>query len=429
MSPTTPRRSETLWRSLALPFVLVCGLFYVRENVFWQLPNAGASDFAAYYLAAGNILQGQSPYLADSYIYPPALSFLITPIAALDYLAARWIWFLISEFCLLLSAWLIWRFFDHELKAGCLIALVWAGGGAAAEGLGIGQMAPILTLLLTYFYTRSGLRQGASAGLGVALKLIPGLLGVVLLLRRDWRAVTAMLIVTVGLLGLPWLIIASRLNGPHAPQTEFLNGTPNMLSWSVPSVTLRALSWPEPGARLPYNWLYNHDWRTLINSGGQRAIAFTAGVLTAILGVLALGFRARWRLSPGDVPLASAALISLSLAVLPVSWSHYQVLQYPGLALLLCYAARFRQWKLLAAGFACGACLYRLPAAALWAFWTPHQTYAVSAPVMFFWTSLACAASLVLFGLLLYELTAVRAPGPLEHSFPRLPLEVFSPHR
>lgn len=408
MSPAISARSESLWRTLALPFVLLCGIWYVRENVLTQIPDAGRSDFAGYYNASRNVLHGQSPYLVDVYIYPPALSFLLAPIAPLDYVTARRIWFVLSHLCLLLSAWLLWQYFERDVGAGCLIALVWAGGGAAAEDLGLGQMGPVLTLLLTCFYMQQGVRQGASAGLGFALKLIPGLLGVVLLLRRDWRAVTAMVLVAAVFLGLPWIVVAWGMSGPHAPQERVVNGTPNILSWSVPSLTLRALTWPRQGEALPHNWIDSHDWRTLVPSARHRWIALAAGILTALAGILALGVRAGWRLSVADVPLASAALVSLSLVVLPVSWSYYQVLQYPGLALLLGCAARLRQWKLLAATLMCAACLYRLPVAVLWAFFNRHHGFTASASVMFFWTSIACSASLLLFGLFLYELTAWR---------------------
>src|SRR5690348_16057529 len=159
MSPAISARGESLWRTLALPFVLLCGIWYVRENVLTQIPDAGRSDFAGYYNASRNVLHGQSPYLVDVYIYPPALSFLLAPIAPLDYVTARRIWFVLSHLCLLLSAWLLWQYFERDVGAGCLIALVWAGGGAAAEDLGLGQMGPLLTLLLTCFYMQRGVRQ------------------------------------------------------------------------------------------------------------------------------------------------------------------------------------------------------------------------------------------------------------------------------
>ena len=60
-----------------------------------------------------------------------------------------------------------------------------------------------------------------------------------------------------------------------------------------------------------------------------------------------------------------AALVALALAASPVCWTHYQVLQYPGVAFLLCYASRTGRWGLLAAAFTCGALLYPLPVAVL----------------------------------------------------------------
>jgi hypothetical protein len=108
------------------------------------------------------------------------------------------------------------------------------------------------------------------------------------------------------------------------------------------------------------------------------------------------------RKSPPD-SFAMAALVSLSLAASPVCWSHYQELQYPGVALLLCHAFRSQRWGLLAVSLTLGAFLYPLPMAAIAAYYRRYGSLTASLPTLYFWTSVAPFASLALFGLFLRE--------------------------
>lgn len=99
--------NSTRW--LARVVVLLCAAWYFDDSFWKQIPNAGLSDFRWYYLAAQDVARGESPYLAEGYLYPPLLACLLTPLAGLDYVPARWVWFLFSHGCLLAAAWLIWR--------------------------------------------------------------------------------------------------------------------------------------------------------------------------------------------------------------------------------------------------------------------------------------------------------------------------------
>jgi hypothetical protein len=93
----------------------------------------------------------------------------MAPLGALSYLAARWVWFVFSQACLLWAAWLVYRYLGRGLVAACLVALVWAGGRAGGEAVGVGQLGPELALLLAIAYTAP--RTGARApALGWALR-------------------------------------------------------------------------------------------------------------------------------------------------------------------------------------------------------------------------------------------------------------------
>jgi alpha-1,2-mannosyltransferase len=394
-------------RAAAVLFLLLCAAWYWHVNIARQLPTPAHSDLEWYYQAAGHVIHGESPYLAP-YLYPPLLACLLTPLALCDYLTARWIWFVFSHACLLAAAWLMWRRTGRDWSSACLIALIWAGGGAAGESLGQGQLGPGLALLVALVYASGGRSalQGAWIGAGCAVKLIPGILGVMLALGRQWRALAAAILVGAVLVAVPWIVLLAFLSGPRTPlHKDYLAGTPAVLSWSLPSVALRIFEAPRSGGGLPYNWVHGHDLHVLQLPRREQLISEAAAAAALLAGVAALAIVARGRLSEKQMPLATAALVVLGLLVSPVSWTHYQVINYPGVAYFLWRVSRLRLWKLFAAALACAGCLYPVPVEVLRAYyWGNGGAWPDSAAVMYFWTSLSPAAATVLFGLMLREL-------------------------
>lgn len=398
-------RSAPLRKLAALVFLMGCAAWYWRQTVWNIVPTlSGPSDFRKYYDAARQILEGHSPFAAAGYIYPPLLAELLTPLAHLDYPEARWVWFLISQACLLVAAWLIWRAFGRDWPIACSIALIWAAGGATAEALWLGQLSPLLALLLAAAYTTTEWRQGASLGVGFALKFIPGILAIGLLLNRSRAGVAAFLASLSVLLALPWLYVSCCLSGPRTPVgTDMWTGTPAPLSWSLPSTVLRILDRPAHPGELPQDWSVV-ELTDLRLPAGERVASVATAAVTVIAGALLLFIAVGGRLSTKQLPWAMAGLLSLGLASSPVSWTHYQAMQYPGVAMLLAHAFRWRRWKLVFAALLCAAALHPLPVAVLGAYYRQHNTWnTVPLPVMYFWTSIATLASLVLFGLFARE--------------------------
>lgn len=399
-----------LSRTAAPIAILLCAGWYLRNNFVDKFPDGSLSDFRWYHLAAQHVARGESPYLAAGYLYPPLLACLLTPLAPLDYVTARWVWFLFSHLCLLAAAWLIWRHLGSTRIAGVVVAAVWAFGAAAGESLALGQIGPQLTLLLAMAYTLAGRRQGASIGTGVALKLIPGALLAIPVLRRDRRSVFAAAATATLLLAVPWVIVACWLSGPKAPaRQDYLAGTPSLLSWSLPSVALRIYEPFRPGQPMPRDWLTGNGLDTLRLSTGQCLLSVGVALVALAVGCAVLAVTVRGRLTAPQVPLAGAAIMALALAASPVCWTHYQVMQYPGAALLLGYAARRKLWWLLAAALVCTALLYALPVAVLSAYYVRNHGWPDSPLVMYFWTSIPPVASLALFGLMTRQLPRIAA--------------------
>jgi hypothetical protein len=398
-------RASPIPKIAALFFVSACAAWYCYKTVWKVTPTLGdASDFRKYYDAARQILERHSPFAAAGYIYPPLLAELLAPLAHVSYLEARWAWYLLSQACLLAAAWLIWRAFGRDWLIACSIALVWAAGGAAVEALGLGQLSPLLALLLAAAYVDRQWRQGLALGFGCALKFIPGLLAIGLLLNRSRAGLTAFLLSASLLLALPWLYVSCCLAGPPAPvATDAWTGTPAPLNWSLPSMVLRILDRPSHPGELPKNWSVV-ELSDLRLTRRERAASFATTAVTIVAGTLLLFLAAGGRLSTQQLPWALAGLLSLGLAASPVSWTHYQAMQYPGVAMLLAHLLRVRRWGLLLIALLCAAALYPIPVAVLGAYYRLHNSWnGIPLPVLYVWTSTAALASLALFVLLARE--------------------------
>lgn len=399
---------KTISSAAAPAVMLICAGWYVYDSFIRQMPTDALSDFRWYYLAADHVLDGESPYLSEGYIYPPFLAFVLTPLAYLEYVPARWVWFLVSHTCLLAAAWLVWRELGYNRLAGCVVAAVWAFGGAARESLALGQVGPELALLLAAAYTLRGRGPGECVGTGFAVKIVPGVLCVIFALQRNFRALLRAAVTAIVLTVVPWIFLVCCLSGPNAPpHTDYLAGTPSVISWSLPSVALRIYEPFRFGKPMPLDWITGNGLQTLELSSVQRLVSLGVALITLILGCLILAMRVRFKLSARQVPLASAAVVALALAASPVCWTHYQVMQYPGVALLLAYAARRKYWWLLGIGAASAALLYPIPVAVLRAYYERMNNWPNSPVVMYFWTSIPAIASLVLFALMTRELPRI----------------------
>jgi len=399
------------FRSIAAYAVIaLCAARYIDLSFIRQVPTAALSDFRWYYLAADHVLYGESPYLSEGYIYPPFLACVLTPLAYLDYVPARWVWFVFSHACLLAAAWLIWWALGADLLAACVVAIVWAFGDAAGESLALGQVGPQLTLLLAAAYTLGRRAPGACVGAGMALKVFPGVLCLIFALRRNFRAFVAAAVAVAALIGIPWLVVYYFLSGPLAPaHTDYLAGTPSVISWSLPSVALRIYEPFRPDQAMPHDWVYGNGLETLELSSRQRAVSLAVSIVTLMLGCLLLARRVRFRLDTAQIPLASAALVALALAASPVCWTHYQLMEYPGVALLLGYAARRRRWWLLGIAALSAALLYPIPVDVLRASYQQHNGWQnIPASPIYLWTTIPAIATLALFTLMTRELPRIK---------------------
>ncbi len=365
--------------------------------------GAGPSDFSWYYGAAHYILEGRSPYLATGYIYPPLTAFLFTPLAAFDYVAARRVWYLVSQLALLTAAWSVWRRLGGGWRSACVVGFVWASGGAAEESVALGQIGPMLTLLVA-IGSFPGRLQAAAVSLGGAIKLLPGALALVLPLERKWRTLVWTIGLTAFLLVTPWLSVRWFLEGPRAPaSTHFLAGSPTLLSWSAASLALRAAQPPGPDGKPPVSWL-DSNLAEVHLSARDRVLSIAVSAIVMLGGLAALGYVSHGRLPAKSAPSVAAASIALALVASPICWTHYEVLQYPGAAILMNRALVRGAWHRLSGLIACWAFLYTVPVTVLRAAYISHGGNWPNSPgFLYFWTSISAVACLGFFALALRE--------------------------
>ncbi|HEY4365114.1 MAG TPA: glycosyltransferase 87 family protein [Bryobacteraceae bacterium] len=405
-----PFSNARRWLAIGAAIFALCFFVarYYRNTVVEIIPElSNPSDFLVYHQAAQHIVKGESPFLADGYIYPPLLAFALTPLATLDYVTARRVWFAGSQLFLIASAILLWRRFGRDWSSACWIAFVWAFGDAAGEALGAGQVGPFLTFLVVLVLTASRRKRGAAVALGFAIKLFPGLLGAAILLRREKHAVRSMIAGAATAILLPWLAVVTFLRGPSGfGKTSSLIGTPATLSWSVPSVALRIFDPARQSYLLPSNWMLGTNLEHFRLPAVLAAASMTVSILTLAGGLFALIRSSGFRIREAQLPWALSALTTLALVAAPISWTHYQVLEYPGVALILIDTWRRRQWTQLSAALVLAALIYPMPKHILDAMrlhWTG------SFITLFFWTAVPAVASVGLMILLVKRAAQSRA--------------------
>ncbi len=333
--------SERARRLLAVAAVVASVAFYLHRNVILAVAvvRARPGDFAHYHAAARAILAGQSPFSVHNFDYPPLLAFLTVPLGLLPYLEARLVWFALSHALLALAAVLSWRLLGRSLTAAAAVAMVWAGAGTVAENLVLGQVHPLLLVLLVVSLgatsTRSpGQPRATAIALAAALKLWPGVLAVGALLDRDWRAFATTVALALLLIGGPLALVAVTLPPPHLPASRgYWMGTPAVLNYSLPATALRLASLDDAGGEPPTPWLVGNNPESLQLDGREAALSVATSVLGLALG---LGLVAAAHRRAKLPPLALlAALVALALATAPISWYHYRILHFPGLAWLV----------------------------------------------------------------------------------------------
>ena len=277
-------------------------------------------DFRAYHQAIVRVFDGQPLYDMSYtqtggfglFYYPPTFAPLLVPFGFISEVPAIWTWIALSIVAFLVGVailpvsravrwWMV-------LLAGLSFPFVY--------GVKLGQVGPILLLLMAigWRWIDSPLRLGASAALGAAIKLQPGLILVWALLTRRFAAVVAGGAVIAVL-----AILATLLAGTGA-WSDFLTLVRTV---SDPITTPQNLT---PGAVV---------YQLGAPAGAASLVQIVSTVLALVL-VIAAVRRAT------DEASYLATVIATQL-VSPILWNHYATLLLLPVAYLL---AAGRWWAL-----------------------------------------------------------------------------------
>ena len=184
------RRREVQF-GLSVLAAIVCTILALQTlNRAWRPDGI---DFTSYLMSARALWEGRSPYGLDTpwpYVYPMLLALLLTPLIALPYTAAVLAWFVVSVAAL---AGIVVKTTNRAVLP---IVITLVAGFAIVQSTLLNGQVNFLVVLCSVLavcaaHERRDIAAGAWLGAGIALKLMPIVLGVYFLVRRRWIALVA----------------------------------------------------------------------------------------------------------------------------------------------------------------------------------------------------------------------------------------------
>ena len=207
--------SPAKWWLLVVVGGILCAAGVFMTARYTLVHTTMHSDFTNDYRAAQALCAGNSIYGATN-AHPPFMAFMFAPLTLLPYRSAFLLWSLLSLGFYIFSLWCVVRTLRIE------IALYWMPlllGTALCwypflAHIALGQVS--LLLLVCLIGGWGSLRRGQDwlagglFGFATAMKLFPGLVVLYLLLRKRWKALSAMALMTFFCSLLPLLAISPQ---------------------------------------------------------------------------------------------------------------------------------------------------------------------------------------------------------------------------
>lgn len=318
--PGTRTRTTVLWFLLGLPAALLLVVFGAQiHGLDFTVYREGALAFlgrSEHQLYDPSLVQTDTRGLP--FTYPPFAALLLTPFALIPEAVGLVLLTATSCVCLVLTAFLVARYLrDNNVlperfraalggSAGVVVLATLLIGvlGPWREGLGFGQINPMLMLLIMADLIRPAGRvpRGILIGLAAGIKLTPLAFGLILLVRRDWRAILTMGLTFAATVAAGWLASPeqSRLFWFESlSDSTRVGDTTDMYNVSLNSL-IAHLGTPE---------------------SLQRPLWLLASAAVVVLGFLAI----RRSDERGDLVAAISANAVVMLAISPISWFHHWV--------------------------------------------------------------------------------------------------------
>jgi alpha-1,2-mannosyltransferase len=328
-------------RLLRLGALITAALFFLTSLTAWFADQAihYGQLLTWYDLNVYNdagLITRQMPSILYTWQFAPSVKFTYTPFAAILFASQsfiplttlRWLMTGLSLLAIPLAAWLTLGALGRRGIGRAGVAL--AVGGLALwtepvlKSLQLGQIEPLLMLLIVWDLTRPATKrwQGVGVGIAAGIKLVPAIFIPYLLLagkKRQAAVATVTFLVTmiIGFIVLPGQSAFYWLTG-YFTRPGRTGGVDSLVNQSLLAVIARA-------------------------SGG--AGHAQAVWLPIALAVAAAGLVAGAALSRTGRPVHGMVLVGItSVLVSPISWDHHWVWIVPLLALLAGVALQRRGW-------------------------------------------------------------------------------------
>jgi hypothetical protein len=342
------RKAARRWTGIAAVLAAAGSLALLGVRS-WRIDYPYSIDFQVYWLAGSRVAAGDAASLYEPGGGPdegvplemprfefknlPIVSVAFVPLAGLDYVSAKRVFWWISCGALLGSAVLLGRFVLPRRLGGTGARIAWSVAmicimAPAHTSLRHGQTTPLVLLLLTaYVVLGLGERRrlsGACLALAGTVKLPVLFLAGMEAVRRRWSTVAAWggvlaAIVALSLLGFGPELHRQYIAGLGQHAGTVMTGHNNQ---SIPAVVTR-MTGP--------TGIY--DWEPRPMPVG--AMSASAAVTILLAGLLAWGLARRpVRASPRRLLLDFSAVLAFGLVVMPVAWDHYFLLLAPAVAAL-----------------------------------------------------------------------------------------------
>jgi hypothetical protein len=316
--------------------------------------RAYVGDFPSYYYAAMALTRGEDPYSLEvlarlaaadgygfepfAYLYPPLFALLFVPLTLLPLHTAYLVWSALSLGATVAAVPLLWWAVDGGRPALVAASALVAVYGPLRQNLVMGQCNAVLLLLIAVGLLALARRQqvggGLALGLATAIKMSPGLLLVLALFNRRYRA-AAMGLATAAVVGLGAVLPLDPALAVRFVARVF----PRFISGGVYHELYLPVALPT-----------NHSLAGLVASlvPGPSVIelgtAATVIVLATGTALMTLGVTVALRARDPRPVLAVGVVLML---ILPLNtWEHHLILALPALVWLLggLCAGRLPRW-------------------------------------------------------------------------------------
>ncbi|MFO0937502.1 MAG: glycosyltransferase family 87 protein [Gemmataceae bacterium] len=337
-----------------LTMFLAYGIITVIRSAF---QNERKTDFSVYAVAGYAVRVGLDPYaITDEhgwhYCYPPPFAVAMVPFADppagephagyLPFAVSASLWYLISVLAIgVASHALASAVFPSESRADpnwwlTRLAPVWICLGGIGMTLGRGQVNLVVVCLIALGIAASirqnSFRAGIWLGLAACIKVIPAMLFLVPLLRRDGRMILGGAVCAVVMLG----IIPSAVWGVSGGIEMNRKMLEQILGPGVMGGEKDARSDELTNAVATDNQSFQyvvHNWRHPVETNRPKDYEAVSKIAHVVLSLLMLGVTAygigRAESTPSTQVIAFGCLAAMLPLVSPVSHMHYYAFLFP----------------------------------------------------------------------------------------------------